>query len=383
MIKVFLSIIAKILLVIISLVAAFLIVEYTLPLFNIRTIEEAVYQARRPVVQGRYGKYHPVFHYTLQNNLKNVRLHYPEQLDYTVSTNDEGFRGPDWDRSPQRKNIMLLGDSFGFGWGVEWEETVGYLVEKELRKMDRSFQVINLAMSGWDLNTITTCFEYYEEQLNPKAVIYIFCPNDLLCPIEKKPGGGYKIKYNAKPGDAEAFKAMVARQQPDYWSWNKYYRSAYCKAYHARIIRPIFSDRIKKSLSIDPAPDGYDFPPPLDRPQRCTLEEKYKAFLFYCLDRIKAKLGNHPFYIIDTSDKSILYKADAADNRRWLLMEYSEQRPNVHFVDFETIIRQTPGSRRYYLDYDDHWSPEGHQKAAALLLKEMKNHHFSSVHRSE
>lgn len=357
-----------------SLAAAFLIVEYTLPFFDIRIIEEEVYQARRPVVQGRYGKRHPVLNYTLQHNLKDVRLYYPDQLDYTLSTNSEGFRGPEWDLSSDRKNIMLLGDSFGFGWGVQWQDTVGCLIEKKLRKSDPSYQLINLAMSGWDLDNITTCFEYYKELIKPQAVIYVFCPNDLLCAINKKPGGGYKIKYTPRPGDAEAFKAMVARQQPDYWSWNKYYRSSYGKAYHARIIRPIFSDRIRKSLSVDPAPDGYDFPPPIDRPQECALDEKYKDFLFYCLDRIKEGLGDRPFYIIDTSDKSILYKADAADNRRWLLMEYSENAPNVYYVDFETIIRQTPGSRSYFLDYDDHWSPEGHAKAAELLLKKMQVH---------
>lgn len=361
----------NIILIVISLGAAVLLVEAILPFFNIRTIEEAVYQARRPVVQGIFGEYHPQLSYTLKKNLKNVRLYYPGQLDYTITTNKYGFRGSDWDLSPERKNIVIIGDSFAFGWGVQWEETAGQILERELQKSDPLYQVINLATSGWDLDRIIQSLELYKDLLKPIAVVYIFCPNDLLGGIKKLPSGDYDIEYHSRPGDEESFKAMVARQQPDYWSWNKFYRSSYGKAYHARIIRPIFSTRIRKSLSIDPAPEGYDFPPPVDPPSECTLDEEHKEFFLYCLNRLYADAGQSNFYILDTSDKSILYRKDNPENRRWILREFCLKTKGAYFIDFETFVRETPGSRKYYLDHDDHWSPEGHAVAARLLLEEM------------
>jgi len=102
------NILINILLLIISLGVAVIIVEITLPLLKIRNIEEAVYQVRRPTVQSIYGAYHPQLGYTLQKNLRNVRLFYPKQLDYTVDTNAYGFRGSDWDLSANRKNIVIL-----------------------------------------------------------------------------------------------------------------------------------------------------------------------------------------------------------------------------------------------------------------------------------
>lgn len=361
----------NIILVVISLGAAVLLVEAILPFFNISTIEEAVYQARRPIVQGIYGEYHPQLSYTLKKNLQNVRLYYPGQLDYTIDTNKYGFRGPDWDLSLKRKNVVILGDSFAFGWGVQWEETVGQILEKELQKSDPLYQVINLAISGWDMDRIIQSLELYKDLLKPVAVVYIFCPNDLLCGIKKIASGAYDIEYHSNPGDEESFKAMIARQQPDYWSWNKFYRSSYGKAYHARIIRPIFSKRIRKSLSIDPVPEGYDFPPPIEPPAECTLDEEHKQFFLYCLNRLYADVGQGNLYILDTSDKSILYRKDSPDNRRWIPRKFCLKTQGAYFIDFETFVRKTLGSRKYYLDYDDHWSPEGHATVAGMLLERM------------
>ena len=173
------------LLLVVSLCFVVVIAEIALPLLKIRTIEEAVYQARRPVVQGIYGTYHPQLQYTLQKNLHHVRLSYPGQLDYTLDTNAHGFRGPNWDLSAHRKNVVIIGDSFAFGWGVQWEKTIGKFLEKELQKTDPAYQVINLAMPGWDIDLIIRSFELYKDVLKPVAVVYVFCPNDLLGSMNK------------------------------------------------------------------------------------------------------------------------------------------------------------------------------------------------------
>ncbi len=355
-----------------SLCLVLALVEFTLPFLKIRTLEESVYGARRPVIQGLYGQYHPQLIYTLQKNLHNIRQYYPGQLDYTVDTNSQGFRGPEWDLSKGRKNIMLLGDSFAFGWGVQWNETMGQILEKELQKRDPAYQVINLAISGYDIDSIVRCFEFYVGMIKPVAVVYVFCPNDLLAEIKKDAAGHYDLEYHAGPDDEKNYRAMVARQQDDYWSWDKFRRRTYLKAYHARIFRPLFDKKIKTSLGIDKPPQGYDFPPPMDPPAQSTLDEEHQKFFMYCLNRLHKDAGQTPFYIIDASDKSILYQKDKADNRRWVIREFALENPSMHFIDFESFVRKTPDGRKFYLDYDDHWSVAGHQAAAELLLTNWK-----------
>ena len=355
-----------------SLCAAVIIVELTLPLLKIRNIEEAVYQIRRPSVHGIYGAYHPQLNYTLQKNLRNVRLFYPGQLDYTVNTNSYGFRGPEWDLSANRKNVVILGDSFAFGWGVQWEQTIGRLLEKELQKKDPSYQIINLAIPGWDIDKIIRSFELYKDLLKPVAVIYVFCPNDMLADIKKISATEYDLEYHPPPDDEKNFQAMVARQQPGYWSWDKFFSRTYAKAYHARVLRRLFDKRIKASLSMDKPPAGFDFTPPIDAPAQSTLDEEHKQFGLYCFNRLMKDAGGSHLYIIDTSDKSILYLKDKSDNRRWVLREFGENnKASVSFIDFESFVRKTPDGRKFYLDYDDHWSAAGHAAAADMLLREI------------
>jgi hypothetical protein len=165
---------------------------------------------------------------------------------------------------------------------------------------------------------------------------------------------------------------MVARQQPAYWSWDKYFRRSYIKAYHARVLRRIFDRRIRTSLSMDKAPAGFDFPPPIDTPAKSTLDNDHKQFGLYCLNRLRKDAGNSHLYLLDTSDKSILYQKDSPDNRRWVLREFSEaNKKSVSFIDFESFVRSTHDGRKFYLDYDDHWSAAGHAAAANMLLRKM------------
>jgi len=123
---------------------------------------------------------------------------------------------------------------------------------------------------------------------------------------------------------------------------------------------------------MDKAPEGFDFPPPLDPPGQSTLDVEHQMFLTYCLNRLLAGAGQAPFYIIDTSDKSILYQKDKPDNRRWVIRQFALKHPSMHFIDFESFVRKTPNSRKFYLDYDDHWSATGHRAAAELLLANWK-----------
>lgn len=124
---------------------------------------------------------------------------------------------------------------------------------------------------------------------------------------------------------------------------------------------------------MDKAPPGFDFSPPIDPPEKPTLDSERQMFLSYCLNRLLEGAGQTPFYIIDTSDKSILYQKDKPDNRRWVIREFVLKNPSMHFVDFESFVRKTPDGRKFYLDYDDHWSVAGHRVAAELLLANWKS----------
>ncbi|MDG4476291.1 SGNH/GDSL hydrolase family protein [Thiovibrio frasassiensis] len=364
------SLLINIVLVVFSLGVALGIMELVLPYLKVFSIEEAVYQVKRPVVQYLYGAFHPELHYTLDKNLQNVRLYYPGKLDYTVETNSAGFRGGEWDLSPGRRNIVVLGDSFAFGWGVQFEESVGKRLEGALQKIDPRFQVINLAQSGYSVKEIVRSFEIFKAMLKPEAVVYIFCPNDTESMTSEDAQGDYTIEYQPPPGEAEAFATMRERNQPGYWTWEKFRKGSYLHAFYARFVRPVISKRIRASLHIDSPPQGYDFPPPMtERPTPPDLPEA--RFLTYCLKRLAQQVDG-TLYLLPTSDKSILYRKDDERNLRWVLANFSKMNHKAHFLDFESSVRLIPDGKKYYFLFDDHWSAAGHEFAAQMLFGEMR-----------
>jgi hypothetical protein len=364
------SVLINLVLVLVSIVIALGAMELVLPHLNVVSLEEAVYQVRRPVVQYLYGEFHPDLHYTLDKNLKNVRLYYPGKLDYTIDTNSLGFRGGEWDLSPERRNIVILGDSFAFGWGVSLEDTLGKRVERELQKIDPRFQVINLAQSGYSVKEVVRSFEIFRDKLRPEAVAYIFCPNDTQSMTSEDAKGNYTIEYRPEPGEKEEFAAKRERNQASYWNWNKIRKGLYLHAFFTRFVRPVISKKTRASLAVDSSPPGYDFLPPLTEvPISPDLPEVH--FLTFSLERLSKQVEGK-LYLLPTSDKSILYRTDNDRNLRWVLANFSKKEPKARFLDFESSVRLTPDGKKYYFQFDDHWSASGHELAARMLTQAIK-----------
>ena len=74
-----------------------------------------------------------------------------EEFDVTIRTNRFGLRGPDpvLPKPPGRMRILMLGDSYTFGFPVRDEETFSHLIEAGLRERGYNVDVINGGVSGY------------------------------------------------------------------------------------------------------------------------------------------------------------------------------------------------------------------------------------------
>jgi hypothetical protein len=70
--------------------------------------------------------------------------HQSAEFSLMVGINNLGFRGPDVSVKKSRKRIMLLGDSFTFGWGVQQDETWADLLQKKFPQVE----ILNLGKGG-------------------------------------------------------------------------------------------------------------------------------------------------------------------------------------------------------------------------------------------
>lgn len=102
-----------------------------------------------------------------------------------VRVNAQGFRGPDFARSKgkEARRILLLGDSFGFGVGVDEPHTAASRLA-EFVNADRELtgggrvDVLNLSVSGYSTDQQVLTFESEGAILDPDVVILLMCDND-------------------------------------------------------------------------------------------------------------------------------------------------------------------------------------------------------------
>lgn len=107
--------------------------------------------------------------------------HRSPHFDVEYRTNRHGFRGGDYDfpKPPNVKRVLLLGDSFTWGWGVPDGKTYGDLLEAELSSAGRKVQVVNLGLVGMGLSIQEYLYRRLGTLFSPDAVVLAFISNDL------------------------------------------------------------------------------------------------------------------------------------------------------------------------------------------------------------
>ncbi|MBL4585469.1 MAG: hypothetical protein JKX84_00210 [Flavobacteriales bacterium] len=70
--------------------------------------------------------------------------HHTSEFELDVRINNLGFRGPDVAIAKKKKRVLVIGDSFTFGWGVEVEETWIHLLSEKYPNVE----FLNLGQGG-------------------------------------------------------------------------------------------------------------------------------------------------------------------------------------------------------------------------------------------
>lgn len=103
-------------------------------------------------------------------------------FDVEMTTNSRGFRGSDiTDKSPDKYRIVMLGDSFTMGEGVENVNTFPYLIEKNLnRSGSGKYEVVNMGVESYAPVLEYLLLKRNIDFLKPDLVILNFDMGDIL-----------------------------------------------------------------------------------------------------------------------------------------------------------------------------------------------------------
>lgn len=100
------------------------------------------------------------------------------------STNEYGMRtGKDtFSLTPKDSTyrIALFGDSYIYGAEVDYEETIGYLLQKILRKKGIKVEVLNFGVGGYGIDQAYLKWQHLGKHFSPDMVILGFQPENVM-----------------------------------------------------------------------------------------------------------------------------------------------------------------------------------------------------------
>ena len=180
------------------------------------------------------GVEHPHFHHRPKPN--SDYYYTSNEFDVTIHTNRYGLRGPDpvLPKPSGVTRILMLGDSFTFGFPVKDDETFCRLIEQRLRAKGYPVEVVNGGVSGYSptLEYVSLRDEYLS--FEPDLVILWYDLGDLQ-----------EDTWYQKNLVRDA-QGRIVRCDPAYingrfgkWEWLKTH-SAFARYLDAKVLRSLF-----------------------------------------------------------------------------------------------------------------------------------------------
>ena len=150
----------------------------------------------------------------------------------TIISFDEFGRTSDHPINNNKNGIVVLGDSYAMGWGVNDKETFSYLLEKKINR-----PVYNLGVSGY--GTIRELIRFQESNLIDKVdtIIIQYCYNDY----------GENVGYKKTTLDIAKKKYELIKEGVKFSIWKKLRKSF---RYSITIPKDILTKK-NKSMSFD------------------------------------------------------------------------------------------------------------------------------------
>ncbi|MFB3786377.1 MAG: hypothetical protein ACE15F_08405 [bacterium] len=147
--------------------------------------------------------------YVLNPFLKEGTLWAPAGSSYAI--NPLGLRGePIESKPPGVKRILLLGDSWFFGWFLKEDEKLAPVLRQLLDEKGGSHpcQVITAAVPGWNTQCEAAFLEYHLARLDPDLLVWEAMANDVLDSSGAAPPGVMADFFSPQTPDEAPFHSL-------------------------------------------------------------------------------------------------------------------------------------------------------------------------------
>jgi len=271
------------------------------------------------------------------------------EFDTTVITNSLGLRSPELDKS--RPRLLVMGDSFTFGFGVENDEMFCSITEKNLAG---KLGVVNAGFAdGFSPDCYALWLKLHKAEVEPAAILICFFQNDYsdVNSLNWYRDGKLQTADDPLPPDRIESPGNIVTQDG---AWLPNSRIGRLPAWARRAVKSsytlaVFRDRClrdEKQTSWGPSKDD------------AALTD---AKFLKSLDHLKAAAGETPliFYIISRKDETTPSYMDE------LIAQFAKQHKIVLLSNREEFVASDFFAR------DTHWNAQGHAKAGRYLAEQL------------
>ena len=242
----------------------------------------------------------------------------------TVHSNSHGFRnGREFADSDGRFKILIVGDSYVFGEGVEEPERFSNLLEK----MEPAWQVDNLGMVGYGPDLMLLALAEIAPVANPDAVLVFLSYDDFRRVRTRYAGMGYPIPRLALQNETIV---KLPYPKPHLWERSHLYHGAWLAfSKQAKVFAPLTAEEWALNRAI------------LDQILTISKRQGFSLLLSYLPGPWKGSIH--------------VYR------RNWL-QRYALNH-HIPFLDLSVVIHPA-NPDEVYIPNNTHYGPGGHQLAA-------------------
>jgi len=276
----------------------------------------------------------------------------PENYDIDFSNGEDGFRNVSKEKLPSHinKKIMLIGDSFTYGKGVNDEETFAYLLQSRVLK--DSAQIINAGVEGRGTDHALLSYQIYKDKYQPNTVIYFAHYNDLADNIRDE----YYTIVNDSTFTPKSFEELTGGTK------KKLQNS---KVYNWLVSNSHFFALLKTVLVAVWMPDQivtYDSEFDMNRAKKITADFMTQLRKEVEADGRRLKV----YYIPSVQDWEARATGELTEQERFF-NDYFENNIDFHNLSDDFIDSSEPEIVKHFYLPEGHWNPKGHQLASEKL----------------
>lgn len=120
--------------------------------------------------------------YVLKSNFYQEYHFVDTSISMIVKTNSFGHRYSEYNNANLQnkaiRKVLILGDSFGFGYGLNTQDTFPFILDSLLSASSKNFMIINSSVDGWGTIQETKYARDHLNIFNPDVIVLTFCGND-------------------------------------------------------------------------------------------------------------------------------------------------------------------------------------------------------------